>query len=151
VTGRDPVILRFGSGRWLGVFHISITLAGAFAVLLSPAGWLWKTGTLLILVFASAWLYRHSTRPEYRGTVRLLPDGMAEIHPERGCAVIGILKSNAWVSRWLCVVPLRDVERRKVHYCVVSASANSRDSYRRLLVALRMGSSPTIAETNSWL
>lgn len=151
VTGRDPVILRFGPGCWLSVVHVSITLAGAAAVLLSPAGWHWKTGTLLILVWVSAWLYWLSTRPGQRGTLRLLPDGTAEIRPERGGAVIGTLEGNAWASRWLCVVSLRDRESRKLHYCVVSASANPRDAYRRFLVILRMGSFPTIAQTNSWI
>lgn len=151
MPGPDPVTLRYGTGGWLGVSHALIVLAGLAAILLSPAGWAWKASSVLALIFAAAGLYFSSTRPKRRGTVRLLPDGTAKMWPLLGRPVTGILKSNAWASRWLSVVPIYDAERRKNHYCVVSAFANRRDVYRRLLVILRMGSSSIITEKNSWI
>ena len=53
-----------------------------------------------------------------------------------------VTSRGAWVSRWFCLFRLADPVTGRSHPCLVCASRNTPDSYRRLLVLLRMRGEP---------
>ncbi|MBT8047909.1 MAG: hypothetical protein HKN57_02850 [Xanthomonadales bacterium] len=151
MPGPDPIRLCFGMSRRLKFAHVLIALAGLLAILQSPAGWPWQAGSLLLLGCAVGGLYAWFAWRPQRGVMLLLPDGTAEIQWLKGSSRRVALDTRAWATRWFCVLPLLEAENGRHHHCVVCASENRPDAYRRLLVTLRMRTSPTIVERTGCL
>ena len=45
---------------------------------------------------------------------------------------------RSWSSRWISVLPLRELQNGRTRYGIFSASDNHPDEYRRLLLWLRL-------------
>ena len=137
----ECIELRCGSSRWLNVLHISITLVAAMAILLAHSSWEWKVLTIMALVAVYLVTVRSMRKDCPAGTVRLFSDaaGILVIDEQDVGAMQG---EHAWVSRWICVFPLRKSPGTDIIYCMVCASNNPPDNYRQLSAWLRMRNAP---------
>jgi hypothetical protein len=150
-TGKPETLeLKFGTSRWLNAAHLGISALGAVAILVAPTNWGWKLLTLFGLVFATLIGLFQSRADSRSGTVILHLDGTSRVITRDGKAVRARLNENAWVSRWLCVLKLFEPRRSKHYHCVICASENSPDEYRRLLKFLNMRSSATVHQKATW-
>lgn len=125
-----------GAPPWLAGLQWLLLLFAALGLLFSPSTWPW-------IVFAiSVLLAVHLAGLTYLRRVQ--PPGILQLHTDGGFRLQsgaqkfdGELLRSAWVSRYLCVVrwkPLSEPSRP----CLVCASENHQDDYRRLLVHLRL-------------
>jgi hypothetical protein len=130
--------LRFGAAPWLRRAQRLAFLLAALALGLSPAAWPWRLAALAIL--AGAWWFeeRRAVRSDDRGRMVLQLDGRVRLDRD-GTEQHGLAGGAAWVSRWFCVLRWADNEHGHNRSCLVCASGNHPDDYRRLLACLRLG------------
>jgi hypothetical protein len=130
--------LCFGAAPWLRRAQRLAFLLAVLALGLSPAAWPWRLATLVTL--AGAWWFeeRRAIRNGDRGRMVLLLDGRVRLDRD-GTEQYGLATGVSWVSRWFCVLRLADDDGGRKHSCVVCASENHPDDYRRLLACLRLG------------
>jgi len=150
VARADFLDIHFGPSRWLNVVQILLALLGILAILASPANWMWKLGSILLLILVSVSVHAWSVRQGRSGAIRLYPDGAAFIRTASGQEINAIQGPHGWVSRWLCVVTLFAADSRAKHHCVICASENHPDEYRRLLKFLRMRTAPAGTQGMIW-
>jgi len=150
VTVVDALELNFGFSPWLRAFQWFVALLGAMAILLTPAGWIWKCAILFVLVIFATVAYTGTLRPARCGRVTLFHDGIAQILISDGKVADVLLKENAWLCRWLCVLAMFEPDSGRHYYCVICASENSSDEYRRLLKFLNMRTSAASIQKVTW-
>lgn len=133
----ESIVLRAGCARWLRRAHDAVGLAAALAILTAGAAMAWTVAALVALLAVHAGISWRMNHERYRGRLHLAVDGSAVFFSARG--VRGArLRAGAWVSRCLCVLPLTDLESGRRFHCTLCRSLNAAESYRRLLVQLRM-------------
>jgi hypothetical protein len=143
------LILRFGTSRLLKALPLAISVIGVIAILISPAGWAWKISVLAALAGTIICVNVQSRGHYESGTIALFSDGTARLKSADSQQLRANLLENAWTSQWFCVVALIEPESSRHYYCVVCASENVSDEYRRLLRFLHMRtSSPEIHKVN---
>ncbi len=150
VVRADFLEIRFGTSRWLKAAQILLALLGILAILASPANWIWKLGSILLLILVSVSVHTWSAHRGRSGAIHLYPDGTAFLHTASGQEINAIQGPHGWISRWLCVVTLFDDDSRAKHHCVICASENHPDEYRRLLKFLRMRTAPAGTQRMIW-
>lgn len=150
MTAVDTLRLNFGFSPWLRALQWFVALLGAMAVLLTPAGWIWKCSILFILVIAASVAYAGTLKPGRCGQVMLFQDGIAQIFFSDGKVADVLLKENAWISRRLCVLALIEPDSRRQYHCVICASENATDQFRRLLKFLKMRTSAASIQKVTW-
>ena len=150
VARADFLDLRLGPSRWLKAAQILLALLGILAILVSPANWMWKLGSILLLILVSVSVHAWSAHQGRSGAIRLYPDGTAFLRTASGQEINAIQGPHGWVSRWLCVMTLCDADSRAKHHCVICASENHPDEYRRLLKFLRMRTAPAGTQGMIW-
>jgi len=137
MTGLDVIDLEVGGGRRLQAAPWALATLG-FAVLLSAAA----TAALKIillgsLVVACAACARRRPRQDAVTHLRLAADGSAVLYTATG-ALTAMLRDSGWCTRWCCVVPFVDTLGGRHVRCLLCRSRNTTDSYRRLLVHMRL-------------
>lgn len=132
------------------MFQWSVALLGAVAILLTPAGWIWKCAILFLLITSAALACAGAHKPTRHGRVTLFHDGMAQIFTLDGKAADVLLQENAWLCRWLCVLDLFEPDSGRHYYCIICASENSPCEYRRLLKFLNMRTSSASIHKVTW-
>ena len=150
VTGADSLELKFGNSPWLRAVHSLVSASGVLAVLISPANAVWKASAIVLLLLVALAIHFRSSKINGRGTICLQQDGTAELLTPDGHKARVVLHANGWATRWLCVLRLYESEKHRHHYCVICASENPPDPYRRLLVNLRMRSSDANIRRAIW-
>lgn len=150
MTRTEFLEVRFGHSRWLIVAESLISLLGLLAILATPANSIWKFCSILLLLLASLWLMAKSVHENRSGTIRLFSDGTALLRTASELEINAVQGPHGWVSRWLAVLALQEAENGMKHYCIICASENHPDEYRRLLKFLRMHSPPTEAHRMIW-
>lgn len=125
-----------GAPPWLPGLQWLLLMFAVLCLLFSPSTWPWIAFSVSVL------LAIHLTGLAYLRRVQ--PPGILQLHADGGLRLQsgaqkldGELLRSAWVSRYLCVVrwkPLSAPSRP----CLVCASENHQDNYRRLLVHLRL-------------
>ncbi len=133
--------LRFGYSRWLKAVEFLVTVLGLLAIVSTPTHWGWKLGCACLLVLFHAGAGHRARSARYSGTLRLFRDSTALVRNRDGHETTAFRGSQAWVSRWVSVVPLFEPDGGMRHYCVICASENGPGEYRRLLQWLRMSAS----------
>jgi hypothetical protein len=136
----ERLSLQTGSGAWLDYSHLALTLIAAVALVSAPASWSWRVSALVLL----AVMFLLSSRRRRRGCsgfqLILFRDGAAvavgQGHAER---TLTWPAGTAWASRRLCVLPVSEGPGADIIHCVILASRNNPDDYRRLLSWLRLG------------
>ena len=146
----DFLDIRFGTSRWLQVAQLFLAALGLLALLIAPANWTWKLGAIVLLIMVSFFVHAWSVHQDRSGVIHLVPDGAALIHTASGQEVHAVLAPHNWVSRWICVLSLNEVENLAKRHCVICASENHPDEYRRLLKLLRMRTPPAAAQRMIW-
>lgn len=137
-----PIELRIGVGMDLRVGQLVLFVAACVALIGSGAHPIWISAALITLFGVHVGTLWWARRPEANGVLRLHENGSATFDTKAG-RLHAEQSSGGWISHWLCVVPLVEVGSGQVVRCVVCRSLNQPDSYRRLLVWLRLGGVPT--------
>ena len=146
----DFLDIRFGPSRWLKVAHLLLALLGLLAILAAPANWLGKLGSILLLILVSYLVYVWSVQHDRSGVIQLCLDGTAQLRTVSGREINAIQGPHGWVSRWICVLTLYEADSDVKHNCVICASENYPDEYRRLLKLMRMRTPPAAAHRVIW-
>jgi hypothetical protein len=123
------------------VLQFVAAILGAVAILVSPADLVWKLGAWSALVFATWRVHAASFGNSRSGWLELLPDGTVQMNFHDGTQSRAVLMETAWTIRWFSVLALFEPDSGRHYHCVVCASENSPDEYRRLLCHLHMRSS----------
>ena len=150
VVQADCLDVRFGISRWLQVAFLLLVSLGLLAILITAASWALKFGSILLLILASISVHAWSVHQSQAGAIHLLSDGTALLRTVSGQEINAIQGRHSWVSRWICVVTLYAVDNNTKHHCVICASENHQDEYRRLLKLLRMRTAPETAHRMIW-
>lgn len=150
MRGPDSLSLKFGLSTWLLRAHYSAAVLSAWAIILSSASLAWKLGIFSVLVFATFIVHAACMSELRAGIIDLQHDGSAQVTTDGHIQSLE-LAENAWAVRWFCVLKLVDPDCVNCRYCVVCASANEKDEYRRLLKYLNMRSpEENLQRTNWW-
>jgi len=150
VARADFLNIRFGTSRWLQVAQLLLASLGLLAILITPANWAWKLGSIVLLLLVSFFVHAWPVHQGRSGVIHLDPDGAALIRTASGHEINAVLGSHGWVSRWICVLSLYQPDNYAKHHCVICASENHPDEYRRLLKFLRMRTPPAVAQRMIW-
>ena len=150
VVEADCLDVQFGISRWLQVAFLLLVSLGLLAILITAASWAWKFGSILLLILASISVHAWSVHHSQAGAIHLLSDGTALLRTVSGQEINAVQGRHSWVSRWICVVTLYVVDNNTKHHCVICASENHPDEYRRLLKLLRMRTAPDEAHRMIW-
>lgn len=130
--------LRFGVAPWLRSAQRLAFLLAVLALGLSPAAWPWRIAALAALAIAWRFEERRAMLRDQAGRLALHLDGRLRLDRD-DAEQHGLAMGAAWVSRWFCVLRWVDNEEGRTHTCLVCASENHPDDYRRLLTCLRLG------------
>jgi len=150
VVEADCLDVRFGISRRLQLAFLLLASLGLLAILITAASWTWKLGSILLLIPASISVHAWSVNQSRAGVIHLLLDGTALLRTVSGQEINAVQGPHSWVSRWICVLTLSAVDNNTKHCCVICASENYPDKYRRLLKLLRMRTAPEDADRMIW-
>lgn len=137
MTGLDFIDLEVGASSGLHGATWVLTALGFTTLLWSAAPAVLKVLLLGALGFACAACVLRRPRRDTVTHLRLSADGSAILYTATG-ALAATLSDNGWCSRWCCIAPFVDTLGRRRFRCLVCRSRNPADSYRRLLVHLRL-------------
>ncbi len=150
MTRPDAIVLRVGSSRWLRVCHGLVGLLALALILSSGTGLGWMLLSLGALAAVHGGVVGTMRGPAATTELILHADGSAVLRRD-GDLVNAQSCPGGWVSRWCCIVTLRElVSARRVH-CLVCRSRNTPDDYRRLLVTLRLARDDAVDRGVIWL
>jgi hypothetical protein len=138
VVRADFLEIRFGTSRWLKVAQMLLASLGLLAILSTPANWIWKLGSIFLLILVSFFVHAWSAHESRSGVIHLFPDGTALLRTVSGQEIDAVQDPHGWVSRWFCVLTLCAADTGRKHHCVICASENYPNEYRCLLKLLRM-------------
>lgn len=150
MTRTEFLEIRFGHGRWLMMAHILISSLGLLAILATPANLVWKLCSILLLLLVSLGVFARSIDNSRAGTIRLFADGTAFLRIPSRREVNAVQGPQGWATRWLSILTLQESVSGRKHYCIICASDNDPDEYRRLLKFLRMHAAPAEASRLIW-
>jgi hypothetical protein len=150
VPGSDALALRFGVSPWLRFAHFLVAMLGLAAILLTPAASGWKFCTVLALGISGFTAHLLSVRKSQTGLISLGADGAAQVASLHGTQSEARLEESSWVTRWFCVLALFEPVSRRRYHCVICASENTPDEYRRLLRFLNMRTSAVNLQKATW-
>ena len=132
--------IHTGASGWIRLAHFAIFLAAMITLTASNAALPAKILTIGALLFAFGLIARRLAKFHAPGRLRVFADGVGWLSDTRtdkqADRQIRIL-NHAWVSRWFCMVPCRELDSGNRRDVMVCASDNDSDDYRRLLTALR--------------
>ncbi len=137
MTGLDVIDLEVGGGSWLQAAPWVVAILGFAVLLSSAASAALKVALLGSLGLACAACARRRPHQDAVTHLRLAADGSAVLYTATG-ALTATLCDSGWCSRWCCVAPFVDTLGGRHVRCLVCRSRNPADSYRRLLVHLRL-------------
>lgn len=133
----DRIELVTGSGAWLERAHRAFLAMAALSLALTHTPLAWKLAALAALLVISL-VERQAWRQMRSRTRRILKRVGEDIVSPTEQAYWQLRQGRVWISRWFCVFRLEDRDTGKGILCLVCASENHPDDYRRLLVWLRM-------------
>jgi hypothetical protein len=150
VAAVDYVEVRFGHSNGLRAAQALLASLGILAILISPANWIWKLLSILLLILLACFMHARSVHEERSGTIRLDADGTAVLRTSCRREVIAAQGQHGWVSRWFSVMTLYQAGNGGKYFCVICAAENHPDEYRRLLKFLRMRTPPAEVQRMVW-
>jgi hypothetical protein len=134
----DTLELKFGEGRWLQTGHGAVTLLAFASILFTPSHTAWKIVALSLLVLVHAVSAAPAKQRANRGVLRLWRDGSARIQASDGRETGAQCSPRGWSSQWFSVLVVKEHDSKRTRRCVVCASENVPDDYRRLRVWMRL-------------
>ena len=146
----DYLELRAGMTQWGWWLHALASGLGVLAILISPAGWIWKFVLICLLACAAILTTKRVKDRRTTGRVRVFRDGTTLFFADSNNRIFGTLTRNQWVSRWLCSLAVHPAKQNGKQFFVIFASANYPDEYRRLLVFLQMRTPSSQAQRMIW-
>lgn len=133
----DALKVRTGASGLLAGAPLAIAWLAGLGLLAAPAPFSWRLLSLAALALCYRLVcrgWRHTTNP---GRLRLFPDGLGTLD-RSGTERHIQLGGTAWLSPWICVIPLKTAPGAAIMPCMVCAAENRPDDYRRLRVLLRL-------------
>lgn len=146
----ETLEIRFGPARWLLAASLITALLGLLAIVLSPAGWAWKSGTSALLIVVTLLAHVQTNRTRQSGVMRLYSDSVLHYLSIDGKRGLASLEGNNWTSRWFSVLSLLEEQGGSRRFYIVCSSQNPPDEYRRLLRFLRMRTAAPDTHRISW-
>ena len=146
----DFLEVRFGHSYWLMLAQTLVASLGLLAILVTPANWKWKISGIIVLVLAAWFVHTKSDHSSRSGAIRLFADGRALLSMDSRPEINAVQGRHGWVSRWFSILTLLEASNGKKYFCVICASENHPDEYRRLLKFLRMHTPPTEVQRIIW-
>lgn len=136
----ERLSLQTGSGALLESCHPALATLAAVALLSTPAAWPWKLSALVLLALTYLLSRRRMQLNGPGFHLTLFSDGTA-VAAGQGQSERALTwpTATAWASRRLCILPVSEGTDADIIYCVILASKNNPDDYRRLLSWLRLG------------
>lgn len=150
MTAPDFVEVRFGHSNGLRAAQALLASLGILAILISPANWIWKLLSILLLILLACFVHAGSVHEDRSGAIRLHADGTAVLRTPCRREVNAVQGQHGWVSRWFSVLTLYETGIGGKYFCVVCATENHPDEYRRLLKFLRMRTPPAEVQRMVW-
>jgi hypothetical protein len=141
----ETIELSFGPARWFPAANGVLFALGILAILVSPANGPWKLAFIAMLTVVTLLAVIHTFNSHRAGIVRIHYDYSVDIYTKRGTKGRAYAGAHCWVSRWFSVLTLVDEHSNSRLECLIFASNNSPDAYRRLLAAMRMRSATSAA------
>ena len=140
MSAAERLVLRTGPGPLLEAGHLALAVLAAVALLSAPTAWAWRLPALVLLALTYLVTRRRMKRqcPDFR--LFLFSDGTA-LAEDSECKenTLNWPAGHAWASRQLCMLPVNECANADIIHCVILASRNNADDYRRLLSWLRLG------------
>ena len=137
MTPADALVLTVGSSRGLRVCHGLVGLVALALILSSGTGLMWMLVSLGALAAVHGGVVGTMRGPAATTELILHADGSAVLG--RDGVLVDVQRCPAgWVSRWCCIVTVRELLSERRVQCLVCRSRNTPDAYRRLLVTLRL-------------
>lgn len=146
----EAIELSFGPARWFSAASGVLLVLGVLATLISPANGLWKLAFIAMLTVVALLAFAYTANSHRAGTIRIHYDYSVDIHTARGTDGHANIDARGWVSRWFSVLVLVDEHSGTRMECLIFASKNPPDAYRRLLAAIRMRSAPSATHGTNW-
>jgi hypothetical protein len=136
----ERLSLQTGSGAWLEFSRLALVFLATAALVSTPTAWAWRLAALVLLAVTYRLSRKRMRRNRFDLHLTLFSDGTA-VATGQGCAERTLTwpARGVWASRRLCILPVREDARADIIYCVILASRNNPDDYRRLLSWLRLG------------
>jgi hypothetical protein len=130
--------LHCGESAGFRLARVAVIGFGLMVILVAQTEWAWKMLLAATLVGSQIVLGKRAARQSVEGLIRLRRDGTAVLFGDDGSVCHAVQLTGRWITRWMSLLPLRETGSRRRRYCLVCASCNSPDSYRRLLVWSRL-------------
>ena len=146
----ETIELSFGPARWFSAASGALFALGILAILGSPANGFWKLAFIAMLAVVALLAFAYTANSHRAGIVRIHYDYSADIHTAHGTDGHANVGAHSWVSRWVSVLVLVDEHSTTRMECLIFASQNPPDAYRRLLAAVRMRSATSAAHGANW-
>jgi hypothetical protein len=144
----ESLVLRSGFAPWLRRAPTPLAVAAGISLLVAGVQPVWTAVAFVGLVAALGYVGLRSDPAPCRGRLHLSDDGCGILFTAQGSRQV-LQSSSGWISRWLCVLPLRDVQAGTEFRCVICASLNRADTYRRLLRRQRGGAWRPVGEESA--
>ena len=125
-----------GAPHWFPGLQWMLVLFAALCLLFAPSPWPWIAISISLLLAVHLAGLAYLRRAQAPGTIHLHLDGSFRLQSDAP-ALAGHQLPSAWITRYLCVVRWKPLSARS-RPCLVCASENHPDNYRRLLVYLRL-------------
>lgn len=125
-----------GAPHWLLGLQWLLVLLAALCLLFAPSPWPWIAISISLLMAVHLAGLVYLRRAQAPGTIHLHLDGSLRLQ-SLAQELDGELLPSAWISRYLCVLRWKPLSASS-RPCLVCASENHPDNYRRLLVRLRL-------------
>ena len=130
----ERIQLTFGSPHWLFTARFALAVIAALNILVSGISLSWKIPLVAALALL-LWVSPRGIGTFTGWTMR--SDGTLGLN-DHDKHRFRVVEGSAWLSRWISVFRIRDLDSGRVRTCVVAAAQNHEDDYRRMLVFLRM-------------
>jgi len=134
----ESLVLRSGFAPWLRRAPVVLAVAAGITLVASTTHPAWAATAIVGLLGTLRYTWLRSDPAVCRGRLHLADDGSGVLFTAEGSRPVR-QQGGGWISGCLCVLPLRDLESHKRLNCIVCATLNRADTYRRLLRRQRSG------------
>ena len=128
-----------GEAAWLKYLRKILFVLTLLALASANTYWTFKILTIALFLWLSLKFFKQIRQQTPILALQFDTSGIASLFTNSETEIRAVLDSRAWTSRWFCVltlIPLNQLPSRKLLVC---RSNNQFDSYRRLLIYLRLG------------
>ncbi len=135
----ETLLVNTGAAGWLIHAPLMLAVVAGLGLLTAPTSTVAKLAALAALTAGYRICSNGWRRAAHPGRLQLFRDGWA-ILEQAGKEQHAEAAGSPWVTPWICVIPLKTAAGAAMMPCMVCASGNRPEDFRRLRVLLRLGS-----------